>query len=203
MLLIGGMIYLSTFLEQCGPAVAPATTSAIIQVESGGYPLAIGDNQLRKSFAPKTRSEAVRLAAQLLDQGHSVDLGLMQINSFHLTPMGLSLDDVFDPCRNVRAGTTILADFYRKFDTGDPAYTLMKALSAYNTGHAWKGAGYVNKILVAAGVNYRVVFVPVEGAPAGTADPPPRKKKTKSDSRGAPFFFLNTSSALVPSRGGR
>lgn len=57
MLILGGLIYLSGFLSQCGPAVFPATTQAIIQVESGGNPLAIGDNQLQKTSRPGRRTK--------------------------------------------------------------------------------------------------------------------------------------------------
>jgi type IV secretion system protein VirB1 len=145
-ILLAGLIYSAAFLSQCGPSVAPSTTRAIIQVESGGNPLAIGDNKLQKSFAPGTKGEAVSLATQLISQGHSVDLGLMQINSCHLASLHLSLDELFDPCRNVRAGTAILADFYRQYPNQDPGLTLFNALSAYNTDRAWRGAGYVNWI---------------------------------------------------------
>lgn len=202
MILLAALIYSTEFLSQCGPAVAPSTTRAIIEVESGGNPLAIGDNNLRKSFAPKTKGDAVSLAERLIDQGHSVDLGLMQINSMHLAPRSLSLEEVFDPCRNVKIGTKILSEFYRQQQTGDPAYTLFKALSAYNTGQAWKGAGYVNRILAAAGVDYRILFVPAEDS--GKVSGPSRvAKKAKTGSRSSPFFFSNITTALVPCRGFR
>ena len=211
MFLLAGLIYSTSFLSQCGPSVAPSTTRAIIQVESGGEALAIGDHHLKKSVAPRTKSEAVSLATRLIAQGHSVDLGLMQINSQHLAPMRLSLEEVFDPCRNVRAGTGILTDFYRRFPNADPGCTLFNALSAYNTGQAWKGAGYVNKILAAAGVKYRVLFVPVEdpGPDAGSAtnaqgpeSPREQKRHRKEGSAASPFFFKNTSSSLAVGRGG-
>jgi type IV secretion system protein VirB1 len=195
--LLAGLIYSTSFLAQCGPSVDPATTRAIIQVESGGDALAIGDNNLKKSFAPRTKGEAVHLAAQLIGQGHSIDLGLMQINSCHLAPMKLSLEDVFDPCRNVRTGTAILADFYHRYPNEDPGCTLYNALSAYNTGRAWRGADYVNKILMAARVNYRVLFVPADDAAAVPVESA-KKKKIKVKISSSPFFFKNTTTAMVP-----
>jgi type IV secretion system protein VirB1 len=198
-MLLATLLLTTAFLAECGPTVEPTTTRAIIQVESRGDALAIGDNHLRTSFAPKTKREAVSLASELLGQGHSLDLGLMQINSSHLSPLRLSLEDAFDPCRNVRAGTTILADFYRQHQTGDPTYTLMKALSANNTGQAWKGAGYVNRILQAAGAQYRIQFVPVPDAEA--ALPQTTRKRTKTGRRASPLFFSNTTSALAASKG--
>jgi type IV secretion system protein VirB1 len=124
----------------------------------------------------------------------------MQINSSHLSSLRLSLEDAFDPCRNVRAGTTILADFYRQHQTGDPTYTLMKALSAYNTGQAWKGAGYVNRILQAAGAQYRIQFVPVPDTEAA-APAPATRKRPKTGRRASPLFFSNTTGALAASKG--
>ena len=205
MFLLTGLIYSAAFLSQCGPSVAPSTTRAIIQVESGGNPLAIGDNDLKKSFAPKTKSEAVSLATQLISQGHSVDLGLMQVNSCHLASKRLSPDELFDPCRNVKAGTAILSGFYRQYPNQDPGLTLFNALSAYNTGQAWKGAGYVNRILAAAGVKYKVLFVPADD-PAPAAGPvespdPIKKRSAKKKSAASPFFFKNTSTSLSARKG--
>jgi type IV secretion system protein VirB1 len=195
MLMLAGFMYVSGFLSRCGPTVYPATTRAVIQVESGGNAFAIGDNRLRKSFAPKTKREAVSLASLLIGQGHSVDLGLMQVNSSHLAPMGISLEDVFDPCRNVRAGTTILSGFYRQHQTGNPALSLFQALSAYNTGRAWKGPGYVNRILKAAGVPYRVMVLPVTSKTR-------EAEKPREPVESSPIFFSNQESAFA-ARGGR
>lgn len=181
MLLIAGMLYFSSLCGQCGPAVEPSTSLAIIKVESGGNPFAIGDNTERKSYAPRSKEEAVMVASKLLAQGHNIDMGLMQINSIHLKPMKLSLDEVFDPCRNIKAGTTILAEFYRRNDRpGEDRITVLyKALSAYNTGSAWRGPGYINKILQAAGVGYRVAL----NGSAPKADSTRKPVKPKKDAK--------------------
>jgi len=140
--------------------VDPSTTQAIIQVESGGNPFSIGDNTTRKSYSPRTKEEAIDLASNLLANGHSIDMGLMQVNSCHIRSMRLCLDDLFDPCKNISVGTRILADCYRRFDNQpDKTIVLFKALSAYNTGSAWKGPGYINKILKAANAPYRVAVL--------------------------------------------
>ncbi|MBT1077205.1 lytic transglycosylase domain-containing protein [Geobacter grbiciae] len=181
MLLIAGMLYFSSLCGQCGPAVEPSTSLAIIKVESGGNPYAIGDNTERKSYAPRSKEEAVTVASKLLAQGHNIDMGLMQINSIHLRPMKLSLDEVFDPCRNIKAGSTILADFYRRNDRPgeDKITVLYKALSAYNTGSAWRGPGYINKILQAAGVGYRVAL----NGSAPKADSRRKAEKPKKEAK--------------------
>jgi type IV secretion system protein VirB1 len=171
-MLIGSLLLVTSLCAQCGPSVEPSTTKAIIQVESGGNPYAIGDNTLKKSFSPNTREEAVQLASCLLAQGHNLDMGLMQVNSIHLKTGAFPLADLFDPCRNIAIGTGILTDFYRRNDRGEARnVVLFKALSAYNTGSAWRGPGYINRILKAAGVPYRV---------AVTNSPPARKESTVS-----------------------
>lgn len=195
-MIVGSLLLITSLCSQCGPAVAPSTTQAIIRVESGGNPYAIGDNTLKKSFAPKSKQDAVHLAAALLAQGHNLDMGLMQVNSCHLKTMKFTLDEIFEPCRNITIGTTILADFYRRNNTGeDKSLVLFKALSAYNTGSAWRGPGYVNKILQAAGAPYRVTV----------SNPPPAKvvkgsqKKKPGEclfaAEGAMLFFPGTNRA--------
>lgn len=201
MFLIGIALYASAMLAECGPAVSPETTQAIIQVESGGNPFAIGDNTLKKSFAPKSAAEAVQLATRLIREGHNIDMGLMQVNSCHLKPMKLPLEDLFDPCRNIRIGTTILAEFYRQHKTDDPAQSLFKALSAYNTGQAWKGTGYINKILQAAGAAYRVstpaVQFPVTTGAIPPAKPPAKPKTPRESAAASSLFFNNLSTTMT------
>ena len=153
--ILAGALSFSSLCVQCGPEVNPATTQAIIEIESRGDPLAIHDNDTGKSYKPPSREGAVRIASQLLKQGHSLDLGLMQINSFHLKP-GIDLTQLFDPCFNIGVGTNILAGFYRghaKNSPHDPAdITLLKALSSYNSGTPYRGKYYVNRILKRAGL---------------------------------------------------
>lgn len=218
MLSLPALILSTSFLAQCGPAVAPSTTRAIIQVESGGNPYAIGDNSLRRSFAPRSKSQAVSLASLLLARGHNIDVGLMQINSAHLASMHLSLDELFHPCSNIRAGTAILAEFYRKNQTADPAVSLFKALSAYNTGRAWRGPGYVNKVLQAAGVPYRVSLrslpagaaaksgvVLMEAESAAAAKSPsvlrPYSRQLQADSASSSLFFSGGPGLVFPVQG--
>jgi len=196
MLLLGALIYGSAFLAECGPAVNPETTQAVIRVESAGNPLAIGDNTLKKSFSPKTVAEAVEIASRLIAQGHSVDVGLMQINSCHIPTQKLTLAELFDPCKNIRTGTGILADFYRQHKTEDSAQSLFRALSAYNTGQAWKGAGYINRILEAAGASYRVSPPQGEFPLKAEATPKPKPRTLRESAAASPLFFDNLSSSM-------
>src|SRR5437588_10300748 len=82
------------------PSVAPETQVAFAQAESGLDPLAVHDNTTGRSHAPATAADAVALATSLLRQGHSVDLGLLQINDANLRRTGLTVATAFDAGRS-------------------------------------------------------------------------------------------------------
>ena len=86
--------------------------AAIVQVESGGDPLAIGDNTTRRSYYPRDRATAERLARRLLDAGHLLDLGIAQIDSMNFAGFGVNVHTIFDPCINLSIGARILSDDY-------------------------------------------------------------------------------------------
>jgi type IV secretion system protein VirB1 len=148
-------LVLAQLLRDCASNVSPQTMAAVVRVESGGNPLAMHDNTLGRSFSPGDTATATAWANQLIGMGHSVDLGLSQINSANLPGLGLSAAAAFDPCTNLRAGATILGGDYAsaaaRFGPGQVA--LRRALGAYNTGSLFAGQGYVNQILVAAGLS--------------------------------------------------
>lgn len=139
----------------CAPQVAPQILAAIVQVESGFNPLALGINgapQMRRR--PGSRAEAVNMARTLIAAGRSVDLGLAQLNSRNLHRLGLTVDEAFDPCRNVAAAGRLLSSNYAAERSRHPnAQTALRAaLSRYNTGHATRGLtnGYVARVTAAA-----------------------------------------------------
>ncbi len=146
-----GWAALLSLAADCGPVVHPATTAAIIQVESQGNPLAIADNTQRTHYTPQTQAQAVHLANQLYQQGHSLDIGMMQINTQWLQPSHLSLAKLFEPCVNIAVGTGILAAAYRRalHQSDDAASALTRALSTYNTGSPTAGRAYVTRVMAA------------------------------------------------------
>ena len=125
----------------CAPGVAPETWLSVVDTESGfsgpviGFnTLAIGDNTSGRSYAPATLATAVSLASGLVAAGHSVDLGVAQINSAagHLQRRGLSLAAAFDPCTGFRVGGEVLADCYRRAPGADEQARIRAALGCYN-----------------------------------------------------------------------
>lgn len=144
-------------LLACAANVAPVTLEAVMRVESGGNPLAINVNHLPgPQPRPATLAEAVTTAKSYLARGYSVDLGLMQVNSRNLTALGTTIEQVLDPCANVRAGAAILTANYAEAvrSRGEGQGALQAALSAYNTGNFYRGFenGYVARYYGPGGV---------------------------------------------------
>lgn len=153
----------AAFIEGCAPTVAVETVQAIIQVESAGDPLALNAN--RNGEAVRLRADdladAIRLARAEIAAGNTVDIGLMQINSANLPKLGYSVEQVFNPCTNLRAGAAILTAAYdgAAKTHGEGQDALRAALSAYNTGDYGRGFanGYVARYYaehVAPAINY-------------------------------------------------
>ena len=100
--------------------IYPGLIEAIIAVESNFNPRAINRNK-----------------------NGSVDVGLMQINSFwfpRLKKYGISVEDLFDPCVNVEVGTWILAQC-----VAEHGYT-WEAVGCYNAVNPVKRKRYAWKI---------------------------------------------------------
>ncbi len=141
--------------QSCAPSVAPQTLAAIAHVESRFQPLAIGVNRGPPlPRRPRSPEEAAATARRLLASGTNLDLGLAQINSDNLGWLGLSVEEAFDPCRNLQAAATVLTAGYRPAGGGrEPRQAALRtALSRYNTGHPTRGLrnGYVARVEAAA-----------------------------------------------------
>ena len=137
----------------CGPSVAPLTLAAVAKTESHFEPLTINDNTNGVTGVPATTAIATQLATSLLEAGHSLDLGIMQINSANLRRLGLTPEAAFDPCHSIAAAAAILTGAYAGGGShSEQQSALRAALSAYNTGNATEGLmnGYVQKVEMAA-----------------------------------------------------
>lgn len=160
----------------CAPKIAVETLAAVARTESGFNQLAINDNTTRRSHKVSSRAEAIALATELVVvDRHSVDLGLMQINSANFPRLGMTVTDAFDPCRSLAAAQQVLVDGYAAPAPGDdhqPA--LHQALSRYNTGHPVRGVtnGYVQRVQASAEVVVPAIRLRGE-ASGGSATPMP------------------------------
>lgn len=147
------MIELALILA-CAPNVHPTTIRAIVKVESNGNPLALNVNKKQGVGYPlpkeiKSRKKAVEVAKRAIKDGRTVDMGYMQINSVNLPRLGYTVEDMFDPCKNLAAGAKILTQAYAAAlpRHKDEQSALRAALSTYNTGNQTGGFrnGYVQK----------------------------------------------------------
>jgi type IV secretion system protein VirB1 len=119
---VGVLLPAAVFISlasSCAPSVAPETLAAVAETESHLDPLAIHDNTERRSYQPGDTASAIGLAHRLIAEGHSVDLGLMQINSGNSGWLGLTVEDAFEPCRSIAAGAAVLTA-YSRYNTGSP-----------------------------------------------------------------------------------
>ncbi|WP_455476222.1 lytic transglycosylase domain-containing protein [Bartonella sp. B17] len=150
----------------CAPAIHPTTLSAVVMQESQGNIYAIGINgNYKLPHQPSTFEEAIATAEQLKRSGYNFDVGLGQINIRNLEWLGMSLSDLFDPCKNLKAVQTVLVHCYEramlKYSSGQAA--LQAALSCYNTGNFKRG--FINKYVqkVASRVGVKVpVLMPID-----------------------------------------
>lgn len=132
----------------CAPAVDPVTMAAVVKQESGGVPWVVHNNSTGKSQSHPSKSAAVAAATVAIGRGESVDMGLAQINSKNLPALGLSVEQVFEPCTNIAAGASILTASYKKVGS------LSGALGIYNTGKpdSTAATAYAQKVFAQAGV---------------------------------------------------
>jgi type IV secretion system protein VirB1 len=137
------------------------TLLAFAYHESGLHPFAIHDNATGQSSFPGSAAEAAAQARARLAQGHSLDLGIMQVNSANLARTGLTMTTAFDAGESMRAGATILTWAYRQCLRANPSPTgaeeqaaLRCAASIYNTGREQAGIlnGYQGDVWRAAAV---------------------------------------------------
>lgn len=138
---------LDDLIARCAPSVSADTVKAIVKTESGFNPLAIGvvGGSVRQ---PQNLQEAVFTVTQLVTQQKSFSVGLGQINSANFEALGVTAEELFEPCANLKAMSSILTQCYAKQQGKGQAQALGDALSCYYSGNEKTGYehGYVDKV---------------------------------------------------------
>ena len=140
----------------CAPQVHADTARALVSVESAFNPWAIGVVGGALVRQPRHRAEALATARALRDAGWNFSVGLGQINVGNFDRLGLTVETAFEPCANLAAMQTVLAEcFERASGSASKAvdqFALRQALSCYYSGNFDTGFrhGYVRKVAVAA-----------------------------------------------------
>lgn len=138
----------------CAPQVDVGTASALITVESGFNPHAIGVVGGALLRQPRHRAEAVATAKALQAGGWDFSVGLAQINQRNFERLGLTIEAAFEPCSNLGAMQAVLGEC---FDRAVPRsrfvqQALRQGLSCYYSGDFVTGFkhSYVRSVAVAA-----------------------------------------------------
>ena len=151
-------------LQACAPEVAPVTMAAIIGTESSGWPWTININGLPGgSMRFSTKQAAIAAATRYILMGYKVDMGIAQVDSENLSWLGLSVQQAFNPCSNLKAAQKILIGAYRQAGANG-TQSLDGAFQAYNSGNT-SGDGRYAKVV------YRQAGVEVPAIPGGQLAP--------------------------------
>jgi type IV secretion system protein VirB1 len=147
---------LLTLALACAPAVHPTTVRAIVAVESGFNPHAIGVVGGALLRQPRSAAEALATAQALEAEGWNYSVGLGQINRGNFARLGLAMHTAFEPCTNLAALQAVLVECFSRAGPGSPQrpqQALRDALSCYYSGNFSTGYrhGYVDRVVAAAG----------------------------------------------------
>ena len=140
----------------CAPQVHADTARALVSVESAFNPWAIGVVGGALVRQPRHRAEALATAKALRQAGWNFSVGLGQINVGNFDRLGLTVESAFEPCANLTAMQTVLAEcFERASGSASKAVdqvALRQALSCYYSGDFATGFehGYVRRVALQA-----------------------------------------------------
>ncbi|MDK4730417.1 type IV secretion system lytic transglycosylase VirB1 [Rhizobium phaseoli] len=159
------------FARECAPSVAPSTLAAIARVESRLDPLTVHDNTTRETLRWNNHAQAAQAVMERLKARHSLDVGLMQINSGNFSGLSLTAALALDACTSLSVAAKLLGRSYAGGETPSmKQLALRKAISAYNTGDFTHGFtnGYVRKVELAA----QQLVPPITGRTTDDRDKP-------------------------------
>lgn len=145
-----------TLAMACAPLVHPITAQALVQLESGFNPHAIGVVGGMLVRQPRNRTEALSTARALQANGWNFSVGLGQINVHNFERLGLTLDAAFEPCANLGAMQAVLVECFDRAVRGSQRASgqnsLRRVLSCYYSGNFSTGFrhGYVQRLVAHA-----------------------------------------------------
>lgn len=172
------MLDFALMAQQCAPAVHHTTMQALVRVESGFNPFAIGVVGGQLVRQPTNAEEAIATVRALEASGFNYSLGLSQVNKHNLPKFGLDVVKAFEPCENLRVGSLILKECFERARGrfAGEQQALQAAFSCYYSGNFSTGfkrdfvgqPSYVQKVLNSAGV---ATAIPLAKAVKPRAEP--------------------------------
>ncbi|OOW80809.1 lytic transglycosylase [Xanthomonas campestris pv. vitiswoodrowii] len=195
---------------ECAPDVHPTTLKGVVSAESSWNPYAIGVVGGRLDRQPRSLAEAVVTARELERQGFNFSMGLGQVNRYNLAKFGESYETVFEPCRNLKAGSAILKDCYQRAraQIPDDQQALRAAFSCYYSGNFTRGfrpdkAGqpsYVQKVVAkATGAAQPIPVVPAVKPESSVAVRPAGRPAGQAKQTAAPSEWVIFADGAQPS----
>jgi type IV secretion system protein VirB1 len=183
--MIHAVAAITALAQQCAPEVATEAVVPLVVTESGGDDLSINVNRGPRVRA-NTVAEGAALVRRYMAAGYTVDVGLAQVNSANFARLGVTVEQAFEPCTNLRLASSMLQEGY---GLASRHYTGLDAISAtyslYNTGTLTRGFrnGYVGRVWSAAsGMGSIAKPPPIPATPSGVAAAAPAKGQAESDS---------------------
>lgn len=126
----------SQLIQQCSNGIPTDIMIAVTGIESNFNPYAIG---VVKGYVkqPTNLSEAISSAKMLHANGRNFSMGIAQVNKYNLKAYGLNYETVFDPCKNLNAGSKILLDCFKRAEKVSSSINAAweKAFSCYYSGN--------------------------------------------------------------------
>lgn len=123
-------------IQQCSNGVPVDIMLAITGTESGFNPFAIG---VVKGYVkqPNNLNDAIASVKLLHASGKNFSMGISQVNRYNLKAYGLNYESVFDPCKNLNAGSKILLDCFKRAEKVSQTIneSWEKAFSCYYSGN--------------------------------------------------------------------
>jgi type IV secretion system protein VirB1 len=209
--------------QACAPTVAPQTMAAVVNVESGYNPYAIGVVGGRLARQPGSLEEALATAKQLSSDGWNFSVGIAQVNRYNLPRYEITYEQAFDPCTNLRIGSKILEECFIRASKQKPEAqaALQAAFSCYYSGNFSRGfkadvlgkPSYVEKVLASADLPSKAIpVVPsiqtsdgvkpqFDKAAESTALTPRAKPKRGTSPDNAPVLLLPAQPAATAASG--
>ena len=157
----------STFLAlllACAPQVDPTTARALVAVESGSEPNAIGVVAGALEHQPRNPGEALAATERLQASGWNYSVGLAQINARNFGRLGLSAQTALEPCANLAAMQVLLVECFDRAParSWDAQQRVRQALSCYYSGNFTTGFshGYVRRVVRATQASTPATILP-------------------------------------------
>ena len=134
---------------RCAPSVAIDTLAALVKTESSFNQFAIGvvGGSVKQ---PQNLQDAILIVTRLVAEKRNFSVGLGQINKSNFLSLGLTAEQLFEPCTNLKATAKILGKCYARMSKKGlgEARALSDALSCYYSGNDTVGYkhGYVKRV---------------------------------------------------------